>query len=313
MGTYAAVRVPAARATGLADCAATARVIFAELNDALTNYRPDSEISRLNKLAGGEPLAMSPHAIAVLALSRRYAEASGGAFDPTIAPVVLLWGFSGGRKPERVPAADRLDAARSLTGYQFLQVSNNTARLSRPGMKLDLGGIAKGYAVDVAYERIRALGVADVLVDLGGNIRCCGSGRRGRAWTVAVRNPFDAGRHLGTLALSDGLAVASSGNYERFVEIEGKRYSHIMDPRTGYPAAGMAGTTVICTNAVEADAMSTAVFLMGPERSRALRRSLACEALFVPDARPPRILVTPGFMARFTPAPEFASQVSVVE
>jgi len=178
---------------------------------------------------------------------------------------------------------------------------------------VDLGGIAKGYAVDVCYDRIYALGGRDFMVDLAGNLRCCGQGRSGRPWNVAVRNPFDAERHLGTIQLTDGLATASSGNYERFVEIAGRRYCHILDPRTGRPCEGMAGTTVICANATEADAMSTALFVLGPAQSvDVLRRMPRCEALFVPDEQPLRILVTPGFRSRFHPDPEFAPLVELL-
>jgi FAD:protein FMN transferase len=313
MGTLAAVSVPAGQSPKLAEYTASARAILEELDKTLSIYTTDSEISRMNRTAGGTAVPVSPRTAEVLTLARHYAELSGGVFDPTVAPLVLLWGFSGGEKPSAVPAANAIEEARLLTGSEGLQISNGTARLARPGMKVDLGGIAKGYAVDVCYEQIRARGGTDVLVNLGGNLRCCGQGRKDRPWTIAVRNPFDDKNPLGTIALSDGLATASSGNYERFVTIEGKRYAHIIDPRTGFPSVGMAGTAVICTNATEADAMSTTAFILGPERARELMAKLQCEALFVPDEQPLRILVTPGFRARFTPAAGFADRVSVLE
>lgn len=148
------------------------------------------------------------------------------------------------------------------------------------------------------------------MVDIAGNVRCSGMARPERPWTIAVRNPFDARHHLGTIRLTNGEATASSGNYERFVTLENRRYSHIIDPRTGWPVAGIAGTTVICTNATEADALSTTMFVLGPDGSHAVLAKIpTCHALFVLDKQPLRILVTPGFRARFTVAPDFSDSL----
>jgi FAD:protein FMN transferase len=308
MSTFVSVSVPAVEAGALKSYVEPTRRIMSELAASLTIYSPDSEISRLNRAAGSPaPAALSPHATAVLAASRHYGEISGGAFDVTVGPVLRLWGFAGAPPRTTLPTGEEIAQARARTGWASLVVSNATARLEKKEMYVDLGGIAKGYAVDVCCDELRGRGAANFMVNLAGNLRCYGQGRPGRAWTIAVRNPFDSQRHLGTIQLTGGMATASSGNYERFVEIEGKRYAHIIDPRSGLPVKGMAGTTVICSTATEADAMSTTVFILGPEGSEPLLRSLHCEALFVLDARPVRILVTPGFRRQFEPAAEFAT------
>ena len=136
------------------------------------------------------------------------------------------------------------------------------------------------------------------MVDLGGNIRCAGCARPGTPWKIGVRNPFRRDEIIGALALPDGMAVATSGNYERFVTIAGQRYAHILDPRTGYPVKGMAAVTVVSTNAVEADALSTALFVMGLRRGAEwLVHRSGPEALFVPDIQPPQAWITRGMKA----------------
>lgn len=310
MGVYAAITVAPSESAALTRYASVARPITRERETELTIYDPGSELSRFNRTAGAGPVRLSPPLYRVLEAAIQYSEVSEGVFDVTVAPLLQLWGFSGGMKPASLPSGQEIDAARLLAGYQKLELSNGMARLAKSGMKIDLGGIAKGFAADACFERIREAGGRNFLMDIAGNLRCSGMPRPDRFWTIAVRNPFDAKRPLGTVRLRNGEAVASSGNYERFVTIGGRRYSHIIDPRTGQPAAGVAGTTVICTSATEADAMSTAMFVLGPEGARnVLKKVPACHALFVPDEQPLRILVTPGFLARFDVAPEFAQQL----
>ena len=196
-------------------------------------------------------------------------------------------------------------------GYRHVRLGPGaTAYLEKAGLQLDLGGIAKGYAVDVAYDRLVGKGVDNAMVNLGGNIRCRGLARRGTPWRVGVRDPFDRETIVGVLRLTDGLAVATSGNYERFVTIAGERYAHILDPRTGYPVKGMAGVTVVAGSALEADAMSTSLFVLGMEEGLQVLGELeSCEALFVPDEQPLSIYITPGFGRYFTPLRPYAGAV----
>ncbi len=310
MGTFAQVSVPAAERAALPGYTRVARETFAAINDLLTVYTTNSELSAFNAVAGSPARKLHPHTLRALAEARRYAELSGGAFDPTVAPLVSAWGFNGAQTPEHPLPPETLRAALANVGWQHLVLSNGTARLDRPGMQVDLGGIAKGYAVDVAFEQLLALGARNVMVDLGGNLRCAGRGRAQRPWTIGVRHPFDREAILGTVELTNGQATATSGNYEKFVEIEGKLYAHIIDPRSGLPVTGMAGVTVISTNATETDGLSTALFVLGVEGSRALLQRLPhVDALLVEDKQPPTLLVTPGFQRRFKPAPEHAAAV----
>ena len=181
-------------------------------------------------------------------------------------------------------------------------------------MLLDLGAIAKGYAVDVAWASLKAAGHANLLIDLGGNLRAIGEAAPGRGgWRTGVRNPFDHGL-IGRFLMRDGEAVATSGNYERFVEINGIRYAHIMDPRTGSPVTGMAGTTVLAPDAMTADALSTTLFILGPAKGAALLRNHpGCEALWIPDTPDTlTVIATPGMADRLTPLGNASYTLTVI-
>ena len=313
MGTLATVRVAGAEASRLDEYTAEARGIIASLEQSLSLYRSDSELARFNAAAGVAPLAVSGGLREVLALAVRYGAASGGAFDVTVGPLVRLWGFSGGAMPAAVPSAAAIAATRARIGYQHIRLDGTNAFLDVQGMVVDLGGIAKGYAVDRCWDALRRRGAQNVLVNFSGNMRCLGHPQPSRPWTLGVRDPFHPDALLGTLTLAPGMAVASSGNYERFVTLGGKPYGHIFDPRTGWPVEGMAGTTVLSPTAGEADALSTALFVLGRDAGARMLADLpGCEALFVPNRQPLELWVTPGFARVFTPAPELAARVFVL-
>ena len=300
MSTFAAVSVPAPDEERLDEYTGIVKGVFADINSNISVYVTESELSRLNRSAGKRPVRISDRATAVLQLAQKYYKISEEAFDPTVAPLLDLWGFSTGTVPAKLPNRRVVGRALRSTGLSHLVLSNNTAFLDAPGLSVDLGGIAKGYAVDLGYDELVARDAQDVMINLGGNIRCRGKARGTKPWTVGVRNPFDRGTIIGTISLSEGRAVATSGNYERFVTIANERYTHIIDPRTGYPVKGMAGVTVISDSAVEADAMSTALFVLGVERSRSVLAKLPnCHALLIEDKRPLKIWVTPGFRKHF--------------
>ena len=314
MGTYASVMVPAEEKGILPRDAALAKRTLDEAEASMSLYRPDSELNRLNRSAGLGPQRVSEHLYQVLAQAGFFSAASGGAFDVTVTPLLRLWGFSGGRVPDALPSDDELERAADLTGFRHLVLSDGTVSLERRGMQIDLGGIAKGFGVDLCAAALKAQGSSNVLVNLGGNMLALGCASGNRPWTIGVRNPFARNGMLGAVALESGRAVASSGNYERFVVIGGRRYAHIMDPRTRRPVEGMAGVTVLAPTATTADALSTTLFVLGPEQSaRLLAQMPGCEALFVPDRQPVTIRVTPGFAKTFTPASEFAGCVSVLK
>ena len=287
MGEIAITGVDDATAKAAAR-AAIARIESLEAHCSV--FRPDSLVARMNR---GEEVDVPEDVRALLALTLRVCEVSDGAFDPTVGPLLRLWGFRGGAPRAEVPSDAEIEAARALCGWRRVHLLADDAGGARArcdgGVSLDLGGIAKGFAVDAAFDAARAAApeAAGVLVNLGGNLRAWGSPRPGtEAWSVSVRDPFlPYGRgSVGTLPLTDGRATATSGGYEQFVEIGGHRYAHIVDPRTGRPAAGVAQATVAAATAAEADALSTACFVLGPEASRPLLAAFpGAAALFVLD------------------------------
>lgn len=313
MGTVGTVMAGAGEA---ARCEEYVRITLdrmRELDSILTVYSPTSELSRVNAAAGQGLMPVGLHVTRMLSMARLYGALSHGAFDVTVGPVVRAWGFSGGRKPEAVPPESVLREKLALVGYTNILVEGGKCGLMRAGMMVDLGGIAKGYAVDVCCRELIRQGARDFVVNLGGNMRCYGRPEAGRWWRVAVRNPFDAGATLGVIELSEGMAVATSGNYERFVEIEGKRYSHIMDPRTGWPVAGMAGVTVVAPSAVAADALSTSLFVLGPvEGMKMLGLFTNCAALWVPDKAGVEIQMTPGMDRYFKVDPSVGVKITML-
>jgi thiamine biosynthesis lipoprotein len=180
-------------------------------------------------------------------------------------------------------------------------------------MALDLGAIAKGYAVDLAFGSCRSVGLEDFLIDLSGNIRGSGRPQWGKSWQIGVRDPFDRSSIIGKIALRSGMALATSGDYERFVEISGQRFSHIINPKTGFPVTGTAGVTILCGDATTADGLSTSFFVAGLKGSgKLLQKPQSAEVLIVPDKYPIEIWLTKGFAEVFVPIPELANRVRIL-
>ena len=257
---YASSANEAARATQ----AAFARV--ADLDRVLSDYKADSELSSLGRHAGGPPVAVGPDLWRVLSAAQEWARRSGGAFDVTVGPLVQLW-----RRARRIgerPADGALASARTLVGHDKLRLDGvaRTARLAQAGMRLDLGGIAKGFAADEAQAVLRAHGITSALVAAGGDIVVSGPPPDREGWSVEVALPPPLHDPGGSpLELRDA-AVSTSGDAEQFVTLGGVRHSHIVDPRTGMALTGRSGVTVIARTGTEADALATAVSVLGPRR-----------------------------------------------
>jgi len=284
---------PAAAST--ASDAAFARI--KTLDAALSDYDPESELMRFCRQAGGPPVPISPDLMAALSASKEMARRSGGAFDPTVAPVVRLWRRA--RRDRKLPAPDKLAEALVLVGFDRLELdpAKGTARLARPGMKLDLGGVAKGLASAEAVAELARRGVPRSLVAGSGDI-CVGDPPPGReGWTIAV-DPLGNGGPTALSLLLRNVSVSSSGDAEQFVEIDGKRYSHIVDPRTGLGVVDRAGVTVVGVGGALVDAADTAAFVLGPERGLALIEKLGLRAIIVRSTpEGPQTWRTPGFDA----------------
>ena len=270
MGTTLEISVyrpEADRALSLKDLeAAHAEVI--EIDQLMSLYREDSEIALLNARADGGVVAVSTRTGEVLSAAKHYAAISDSALDVTIQPIVDLWGFYDVATAQ-VPSQEQIDAVLQRVGIDRVawDSENGQAALTL-GTGLDFGGIAKGYAVDRAIAVLQDRGVSAGLVNLGGNVGVFGQVSDGRPWRIGIRHPRE-NRLIGQVSLMTG-AVSTSGDYDRYFEANGKRYSHILDPRTGWPVEDIFSLTVVAPNATTADALSTAAFVLGADQGMGL-------------------------------------------
>jgi len=318
MSTLAAVSVPSAQARDLPAARDCVQGGFSAVEKRFSVFLPTSDLSRINDAAGnGSFITISYDVGYVLHAALRLAADSDGVFDPTVGPLMAAWGFRGNQPPHPPTPEVLADVRRrvSWTNVIWQAAASNQVRLALPGMRLDLGGIAKGYAVDLAFAGLLQTGKTDFLVDLGGNLRAFGQAAPGRGgWLAGIRNPFTHNLLIGTILLTNGEAVATSGSYERFVELDGHRYAHIMDPRTGQPAEGVAGVTVLAPSGIQCDGLSATLFILGPAAGRDFLKQHRpdCDALWVPAAQPVRLIATPGFARRFKPLPVYRQMVTVL-
>ncbi len=263
----------------------------------LSRHLETSELSRINRLAGGQAVATAPEIIQVLERAQYFAGLSGGAFDVTVGAVSRLWDFPSARVP---PAADRLAAALPLVDYRQLQVQGGRVSCLRPGMYLDLGAVGQGFAADQAVAALQEAGVPCGLVDASGEIRFWGHKPDGWPWRLGVQHPRLPGQYVEVENL--GLpALATSGDYEQHFEYRGERFHHLLDPATGYPANRAISATVWAETATDADILSTVVFVLGPEAGLKLIAALPrTEALvFFEEEGQLRHQVSPGLEGRF--------------
>ena len=253
----------------------------------MSHYKADSALSRINREAAQSPVSVEPELFDFIAQSIRYSRDSDGAFDITVGPLMKAWGFFRG---EGHLASDReLDMARAVVGWQhvIMDSEHHTIRFDRPGVELDLGGIAKGYAVDRIVKILQAANVSAALISAGGStIYGLGTPPDGKAWTVSIQDPIDRSRTARDVVLKDR-ALSVAGSSEKSFDIDGVRYSHIMDPRTGHPVQGVLTVAVVTKTGTEGDALDDAFFVLGPDRSRTyLKRLRDVQTLFfLPDGR----------------------------
>ncbi|MBE3582560.1 MAG: FAD:protein FMN transferase [Limnochordaceae bacterium] len=323
MGTYVTVQATATTAEKAQEAADAAIRALSELSDEVDRFLPASPVSRINQAAGnGQWVTVSPRLFTLLQKAKQAAELTDGAFDPTVGPLVDLWGFvevsdtqagSGstaagsedetgtaqvgpapivGRKP---PSQEAIERVLPLVNYHDLELdaATHSARLRRRGQVLDLGGIAKGYGAELAARMLQESGVTQGLVDLGGNIFALGHKPDGTPWRAGIKDPRNAGalQAVAVLPVAD-TALATSGDYERYFIYEGVRYSHLLDPHTGYPARSVMSATVITPDGAMGDALSTAAFVVGPEKGPALLSKAGAEGIWIrPDFS---VIATPG-------------------
>lgn len=241
-----------------------------------------SEISQINQ-AGGAAVTVSDETIELLRKGVKYSELSGGVFDITIAPVTELWDFK--TKPGTLPDAATIAEAVTHVNYKNIQISGNEVTLTDPHAKIDLGGIAKGYIADQLKAYLKSQNVEHAMINLGGNVLTIGTKPDGSAFQIGIQRPFDeTGQAFTSVSVRDE-SVVSSGSYQRYFELNGKIYHHIIDPKTGYPFDhNLLGVTIISEHSVDGDALSTTCFSLGLDKGMELIRSLdEVEAIFITD------------------------------
>lgn len=303
MGTLCSVTLAGVEPDRAAPGVEAAFAFFDRVDEVMNEWRPDSPLSALNDAAGRGWVELPGDLCQVLAYAKAGAERTGGRFDPTWAALSDLWRFDG---TQSEPPSDAALAARCpLVGHRGLELAPRPgggcrARLLRPGMRVGLGGIAKGWAVDQAARALRALGYRDFLLQAGGDLYA--AGRRGDApWLVEVRSPhagpLDA---LAALELADQ-AFSTSGDSERFFERAGRRYHHVIDPRTCRPAEGGRSVTILAPSALEAEVLSKAVLVEGGAAGLAIATRGGAEALLVDGEG--KLHATPGLAGRLQPVP----------
>ena len=290
MGTLHTITLFDAEGPGAAN---DARAYMMDLNRAWSCFRADSLISRINQAAGQGPVPVDRDTLEVLRLARTYGQLTGGAFDVTIGPLADLWRKAISEK--RLPTDEDVWHALELVNGQDIVLDEGTssAMLRQTGQRIDLGGIAKGYAVDGLRHRLRDRGVRRALLDLGGTVATMGC-----RLPVGIRDPFRPdGAPMGTLMVEDR-CVVTSGVYERFVYLDGHRYHHIVDPRTGYPArSGLVSVTLVGENGTALDALATAALILRPEKAMPLLTAQIMDAIFVTDQG--QVLLTRGLKNEF--------------
>ncbi|MBI1180234.1 MAG: FAD:protein FMN transferase [Alphaproteobacteria bacterium] len=265
----------------------------------MSTWEPASDLCRFNRAPAGTWHPLLPEFFAVLDCALAAARDSGGAYDPTIAPLVDLWGFGPAPGRDTPPPTEAVAEALAATGWRRLALDRPTRHALQPGgIRLDLSAVAKGYGVDLAAGQLEAAGVRDYLVEVGGELRGAGTKPDGSPWWVALERPTEPGRTPPpeTRIALHGLSIATSGDYRRCFVSGGRRYAHTIDPRTGHPAAGdLASVTVLHPSCMHADALATALFVLGEDAGGAHARRRAIPAVFVSR-------VPGGYAERLTPA-----------
>ena len=263
---------------------------FDAVNLALSTYRADSALSRFNDDQSGEWMGIDPELCEVLAYALSLAEASGGAYDVTVGPLVNLWGFGPNPAMQRVPDTTAIEAARERVGFRQVEVDAVGRRARKPpGVRIDLSSLGKGRGVDRVAQYLDAHGVTNYLIDLSGKLRARGRNAHGEPWRVAVEQPAADATSAAPqsapqiIELRDR-SVATAGDYRRFFETGGRRYSHIIDPRTGWPVThGTVSATAIAPDCMQADALATVLMVMPPGEAMQLANRLQLPALLIGD------------------------------
>ncbi len=269
MATDFVVMLPQKHATAVEKVVLTLEMLD-DIERQLTIYRPESEVSHINRLAASKPVQVSESTFAILERAIQWSHRTAGRFDITAGPLVELWGFT--KRKGQKPSPSEVKTTLAAVGYQklILNAQQRSIAFSVPGMSINLGGIGKGYAIDRLAERLRGAGITDFLIH-GGQSSVYAAGNESaatdRGWTVALSHPTRSGRRLAGIWLKDA-ALGTSGSGKQFFHHRGKRFGHVIDPRVGYPTTDLLSLSIRQTEAIDADAAGTGYFLFGSQDMR---------------------------------------------
>jgi FAD:protein FMN transferase len=287
MGTLVRIELYAATKERAEKAAAVGFQRVKELDALFSDFKDDSELLRLCKHAGQGPMTVSAEMIEILQASNTWAERSEGTFDVTVGPLVNLWRRA--RRLRELPKPEAIEDAKAIVGYKHvkLDAARNEATLAKPKMRLDLGGVAKGYAADAVQKVLKQHGITSALVALGGDIAVSKRPPGSDGWVVSLA-PLQKGEEPPARLLLEDQAVSTAGDLEQYLEIRGIRYSHIIDPRTGLGLVGRMSCTVVSSNGTDSDAADTAVCVLGPEKGIKMidqQPGMACLYVSVEDGK----------------------------
>jgi len=265
-----------------------------DIDDKMSAFKEDSEISRITSKAGVMSQAVSKDTFFVIKKAVEYSEILEGTFDPTIRPLVKLWNI--GTEQETIPEKVQIDETLKLVNYNdvILDESKNSIMLKQKNQALDVGGIAKGFAADEVRDILYEHNIKSALIDLGGNIFALGSKNDGTHWKIGIQNPFKPrGEYIGILSVKNK-SVVTSGNYERYFMKDGKRFHHIIDPKTGYPSQSkIISATIISDNSIDGDGLSTGVYIIGIDKAMKIIEAIdGIGAIFVTEDK--KVYMTSG-------------------
>ncbi|MCK4422886.1 MAG: FAD:protein FMN transferase [Candidatus Omnitrophica bacterium] len=310
MGTRVSISVPGNQLENIPAENNSAKTVFEkgfqavrEVDALLSAWRGNSQVSQLNKLKPGEKMDLDPDFGEILKTSIYLNQVTKGAFDITINPLLALWGFGAKESNNfKIPSDQEIEQCLKQVGSEKIIYDhiNKQAGFKAAGMQIDLGGIAKGYAVDKAADVLKNLGIKKALIEAGGDIYCLGDGLKDRGWRIGVQHPRDKEQYLMILKLTDK-AVATSGDYENYFSKDNKRYSHIIDPRTGRTVQEtLMSVTIIADDCTTADALATAVFVMGPVKGlRFIESQKDIEAVIISGSQKEIKISTSSGMGKF--------------
>ena len=265
-----------------------------EISQKLNRYNPNSEISLVNKMAGVAAVEVSKETLEIVEESLAWSKKTHGAFDISVGPLVDLWKKAGGKR--RLPQKEELLRALKLVNFQKVEANkkNRSIKLKENNMGLDLGGAGKGFALKKARETLKKQGVQHALISCQSSLASLGMRPDKKPWKIALRHPRKKDKVLGYIYLSKNQSLSTSGDYEKFYLIQGKKFNHILNPKTGWPAEQCESVTVVCEDPFVADMASTSIFIMGPQEGLAfLEKESSLEGLII--AKSGKILASSGF------------------